>query len=211
MEENRRSKAGKSRDLSKNITFGKIILKNFINLNEEEQRLVLKWRNNEKIRNYISISTEPKEISLAEHREFIKGLKRSKERYCFLVETGSNYLGVISLLNVDFYNRRCLWGDYANPDSFHTGIGIILEYAAICLAFDVIDIHYLRCETIEQNKTALKLHEFFGFDREGVFRDYVYRDSENTYYNVVVMSIAKEKWVAERPRIEQLLANFMRQ
>lgn len=209
MGKNRETKTGSSGDLRNNITLGKIILKNFINLNEDELHLVLKWRNNETIRNYICIYNEPRKISLDEHREFIKGLKGSKERYYFLVRDRRNCLGVISLLNIDSYNRRCLWGDYANPDSFHTGIGIILEYAALCLAFDILDVHCLRCETTEQNKAALKLHEFFGFDREGVFRDYVYRDSENAYHNVVVMSMTKEKWLAQRPNIEQFVAKFM--
>jgi len=192
--------------LNEDIIIGKIHLTNFTNLNNEELKLVLQWRNHKNVRKLLA--NDPKKISLTEHKKFVQRLKKRKDRYYFLVKDDKHYLGVVSLLDIDYYNKRCLWGDYTNPDTVHRGIGIILEYVALYLAFDVLDLHCLRCETIEQNKTALRLHDFFGFDVEGTLRDYAYRDEEQRYFNVVVMSITKDTWLMQKPMLEQTVVRL---
>lgn len=195
-----------SEDLSGEIRLGRLRLKNFIILSDEERRLVLGWRNNEAVRKYVS--TDPGEITFSDHQIFIERLKKRRDRYYFLVSDEQNPLGVVSLLEIDRYNRRCIWGDYANPEHFDTGAGIVLEYAALQLVFDRLTLHCLRCRTIEENRAALKLHKFFGFETEGTLREYLYRDN-NRFYNVIVMSIMRERWAIERPRIERLIAPFL--
>lgn len=189
--------------LNEDIIIGKIHLTNFTNLNNEELKLVLKWRNHENVRRLLA--RNPKKISFTEHKKFVQSLKKRKDRLYCLIKDDNQYLGVVSLLDIDYYNKHCLWGDYTNPDSVHRGIGIILEYVALYLAFDVLGLHCLRCETIEQHKTARRLHEFFGFDIEGTLKDYAYRDDEQRYFNAVVMSITKDKWLMQKPMLEQTI------
>ena len=192
----------------KDIKIGRLLLKNFINLTDKEKRLVLSWRNHETVRKYVA--TTPDEISMEEHGAFIEKLRDRKDRYYYMVKEQESSFGVISLFDVDFYNRRCMWGLYANTDNFNTGTGIILEYAALYMVFDVLGLHCLRCEINEENSRALKLFDLVGFRREGILHDYIYRDREKRYYNMVIMSILKEQWETKRSGIESMLRSFLK-
>jgi UDP-4-amino-4,6-dideoxy-N-acetyl-beta-L-altrosamine N-acetyltransferase len=191
----------------KDIRIGKLLLRNFVNLSEDELKLVLTWRNHEAVRKLVA--SNPRVICFSEHEKFVQRLTKDDNRYYFLVGSGKHSLGVICLLNIDFYNRRCTWGDYADPGSVHRGIGLILEYAALYLAFDVLGLHRVRCETLGENHGALRLHEFFGLEEEGRLRDYLYRGSENSYHDVVIMSIPEEKWMARKPSLHEMLSVFL--
>jgi UDP-4-amino-4,6-dideoxy-N-acetyl-beta-L-altrosamine N-acetyltransferase len=189
--------------LHEDIIIGKICLTNFTRLSNKELKLVLQWRNHKNVRYFLA--SNPKKISFTEHNNFVRSLKKRKDRFYFLVKHDNQYLGVVILLDIDYYNKHCQWGYYTSPDSAHRGIGIILEYLALYLAFDVLDLHCLRCETIEHHKSARRLHDFFGFDVEGTLRDYAYRDEEQRYFNAVVMSITKDTWLMQKPILEQTI------
>ena len=189
--------------LIKDIIIGKLHLKNFVNLNNEELALVLAWRNSDIIKQLVAF--DPKSISFPEHKAFVEGLRSRSDRCYFLIKEQDRDLGVVCLLGIDFFNRRCTWGDYTNPSLVNTGTGVILEYIALHLAFEVLGLHCLRCETLENNQAARRLHDFFGFETEGILRDYVYRREDSHYYNVIVMSINDERWKGQKVRIEKLL------
>ncbi|MDW8463861.1 MAG: formyltransferase family protein [Geminocystis sp.] len=64
-----------SESLRKNIRLGDVLLKNFINLTQEEKEMVRRWRNHPEVRKWMYTDHE---ISRGEHEEFIERLKREK-------------------------------------------------------------------------------------------------------------------------------------
>jgi UDP-4-amino-4,6-dideoxy-N-acetyl-beta-L-altrosamine N-acetyltransferase len=194
-------------DLHSDFSIGGISLTNFINLTDDQRATVLKWRNNELVRNTISGNT--KTISYTEHCDFIERLESTGDRAYFMVSASEFPYGVICLLNIDFFNKRALWGDYANPQLFSRGAGVILEYSAMHLAFDVFSLHCLRCETSMHNKSALRLHDFFGFIQEGILRDYFYNKKDDHYQDVVLMSINSNTWTANRDKVDKIVTTLL--
>lgn len=189
--------------LTGNIDIDNLHLRNFVNLDDEELALVLSWRNSEVIKKLVSF--DPRVISFSEHKEFVKGLSKRSDKCYYLVQGQDRNLGVVCLINIDFHNKRCMWGDYANPSFLNRGIGLILEYAALYVAFEILSFHCLRCETLENNEAAKKLHIFFGFETEGILRDYAYNREDDTYKNVVVMSITDKQWNSRKDGLKKIL------
>ena len=124
---------------------------NFIDMNEDETKLVHQWRNNPNIRKWMH---KKEYISLSSHKNFILSLKNSTTKIYFLVKKDDKYIGVIDL-------DRSFLGVYANPKMKR--VGDILLKRVIEFAFKKKGLPSLRAEVYKKNITAIKLYERFGF------------------------------------------------
>jgi UDP-4-amino-4,6-dideoxy-N-acetyl-beta-L-altrosamine N-acetyltransferase len=170
------------KNLKKNITIGNIILKNFINLSEQEKEIVRNWRNADTVRSW---SLTGHIISINEHHDFIEKLKEDNHNFYWLVKNADKYLGVIDLIQVDFNNKNAYLGIYSNP--YLKGAGNLLQECLIKVTFDMACLHTLKLEVIEDNEKALKLFTRFGFEKEGELKDFVFKNGK--YKNVIIMGI----------------------
>jgi len=89
-----REKTGISQlnNLNKNFKIGNVLMKNFINLNEEEKEIVRNWRNNDAIRVWYYSDHI---ISFEEHNNFMINLKSDNRNAYWLVESEGEYKGVV--------------------------------------------------------------------------------------------------------------------
>ncbi len=124
---------------------------NFIDLNEDEIKLVLCWRNNPAIKRWMHTKED---ISLENHLNFIKRLNNNSSKDYFLVKKGNDYIGVIDL-------NDCFLGIYANPEKKR--VGDILLSEIIKFAFNKKKLSSLKAEVFKENATAIKLYKRFGF------------------------------------------------
>lgn len=175
-----------SESLRKNIELGKVFLKNFVNLNEEEKETVRRWRNHIEVRKWMYTDHE---ISKEEHEEFIESLKKDKKNFYYLVYEENKPVGVITLTRVDFNNRNAYFGIYANPEEKIHGAGLVLEKSAIKLAFEIAGLHTLKLEVIEDNQRAISFYKRMGFVEEGRLREFVFKDGK--WKDVLVMGMIK--------------------
>ena len=81
------------------------------------------------------------EISIIEHREFIKSLNEDITKKYFLAVLDNEPVGVVGF--TDIHNRTANLGYYKNPFTKKTGIGKLLinkacEYAAITLNLELL-------------------------------------------------------------------------
>lgn len=125
--------------------------KNFIDLTEQEARLVLSWRNDSRIKKWMHTKED---ISWEAHLRFIESLKSTRHKDYFLVLDKEEYLGVIDL------NHEFL-GIYANPHKQR--VGDVLLQEIIEFAFTCKGLPRLKAEVYKENTKAIKLYERFGF------------------------------------------------
>jgi len=124
-------------------------MKNFIDLSYDEKLMVLKWRNDIRIRKKMHSSSI---ISLDNHLNFINNLSNDKEKKYFLIDD----IGVIYFNNIK--NNTAELGLYSNPEKYRVG-KILLEEI---LSFDY-DYFYL--EVMEDNKKAIDLYTKYKFKK----------------------------------------------
>lgn len=171
--------------LKKNIAFGDIVLKNFLNLNEKEKEIVRNWRNDDAVRKW---SYSEHIISVEEHHNFIVKLAEDNRNIYWLVSRKNEHIGVISLSRIDFKNKSTYLGIYSNPRL--RGIGSLLMKCLKKVVFDIANLHTLKLEVIEDNKKAIKFYKESGFEKEGKLIDYVIKNGN--YKNVIIMGIINE-------------------
>lgn len=171
--------------LKKNITVGDQILKNFINLNDKEKKMIMNWRNTDAVRKW---SFTDHLISIEEHCNFIKKLEEDNKNFYWLVKNKNEYVGVVCLSRVDFKNKNAYLGIYSNPQL--KAAGSLLIKCLKGIAFDIAQLHTLKLEVIEDNEKALNFYKKSGFKKEGKLKDYVFKNGK--YENVIIMGITNK-------------------
>jgi len=126
-------------------------VKNFVDLNLNEQKEVLNWRNHHEIRKWMY---NKKEISLKEHLNFIETLKKDRNRLYFKVDD----LGVI---NYKILNKSAEIGLHKNPQK--KDVGKILMEKLIDYGFNKLNLTKLILYVYEDNLKAINLYKKFGF------------------------------------------------
>ena len=181
-------------NLRNNFKFKDIILLNFINLSDDEKKLVLTWRNHESIRKWMYTD---RIITPTEHDGFIKTLKSNNKDYYWLIENNDIYSGVIYLNKVSLKNKNAYIGIYSNPKI--KGAGKWLMDTLLKLAFDVTGLHTLKLEVLEDNLKAINFYKKSGFAEEGRLKEFILKD--NIKKDVIIMGITASKVTGEKYEI----------
>lgn len=167
----------------KNISYDDATLINFVNLTAVEKEMVRTWRNHENVRKW---SYQDQIISMEEHVGFIEKLKADNRNFYWLVRNKrEEYIGVISLIKVDFKNKNAYLGIYSNPDL--SGNGKLLMECLKRLAFETANLHTLKLEVIEGNERAINFYKKAGFREEGKLKELVFKNGK--WKDVIVMGI----------------------
>ncbi|HEC1776359.1 TPA: UDP-4-amino-4,6-dideoxy-N-acetyl-beta-L-altrosamine N-acetyltransferase [Campylobacter lari] len=152
-----------------------IVLKDFIHLNQEEIKLVLKWRNNESIAKFMKTQN----ITLKEHLNFLSSLKTDTTKKYFLVYDGKQTIGVIDFINIT--NHSCEFGLYG----IKKGVGELLMQEVKNYAFNVLKVQTLNACVFKENTKALSLYLKYGFEVIKEDNNFYFVNLNNPYRDII--------------------------
>jgi UDP-4-amino-4,6-dideoxy-N-acetyl-beta-L-altrosamine N-acetyltransferase len=143
-------------------------------------------------------------ISEEEHRTWFERVRHDPACHYQIIELDGEGVGVVYLTDIDPKNRRCFWGFYlASPAVRGRGVGSFVEYSVLRYVFDEVQLNKLCCEVFASNEGVIRMHESFGFHREGFYRQHVYKN--NVFHDVVALAMLTDEWRGNRSPIEQRL------
>lgn len=143
---------------------GGVELIDFVDLNPEEKKSVLEWRNHEAVKACMYYQND---ISLEEHLDFIDSLWLCKSKQYLMVKKSNLCLGVIDLADINFNKRTSSFGLYANPFEKMQGSGKMLLESVIKYTFEILKLDTLKLEVFADNEKALNLYKKYGFKESG--------------------------------------------
>ena len=106
---------------------------------------------------------------------------------------GDKLIGICGFDNIIWTNATAYLfigiGDkeFRNKGFGKEALNLLLDYA-----FNEMNFYKLQLNVIEYNRPAIKLYEKVGFIREGLYREYIYRDG--TRYHMFLYGIFKTEW-----------------
>jgi len=89
-------------------------------------------------------------------------------------------------------------------DGLAVGLGAYVEYFVIEHVFGELGLNKLCCEVLIDNEAVWKMHEAFGFAREALFREHVWKDGKAT--DVVALGLLASDWSTIREASRERLA-----
>jgi RimJ/RimL family protein N-acetyltransferase len=117
----------------------------------------------------------------------------------FEIYADGRLIGIAYVVNISHHNKHCAVGiTIGNREYWGRGCGresleLLLEYC-----YKELGMHRVSAETFEYNEAWRKLVRDAGFKRDGVERDYLFRDGE--YWDKEVYSMLANEYVKSRKR-----------
>lgn len=138
--------------------------KNFVCLTEDEKKMILEWRNHEKVR---SVMVNKDVISLEDHLKFINNLENRDDCYYWLVidPTGVN-VGVLDVVHIDWDKDVGEIGFYLNQDELGKGFQFMIE--CVYFVFSQLQLGNNLVTVNINNKDIHIFNKYIGVQYEGI-------------------------------------------
>jgi len=109
-------------------------------------------------------------------------------------------IGVGMIALIDRYNRRCALGIGLgwNTDNWGKGYASEALQAVIAYCFNELKLNRIEAEIYDFNERSIRLFERNGFTREGVKRQYIFKDG--VFKDEYVYSLLREDWDKQHRR-----------
>lgn len=162
---------------------------------------VRQLRNEPGVRQYMYSDHE---ISPQEHLAWLAGLRGNASQRVWAVLHQGRVEGLVSLSAIRSAQKSAEWAFYLSPAMQGKGVGGVVEFKLLDLAFGEMGLEKLNCEVLASNPKVIEMHQKFGFRLEGVRRANVIKDGQRT--DVVLLGILPAEWQEQRPRFARLYA-----
>ncbi|MBG9829495.1 MULTISPECIES: UDP-4-amino-4,6-dideoxy-N-acetyl-beta-L-altrosamine N-acetyltransferase [Bacillus cereus group] len=169
-------------------------------LEKKDLELILQWRNTKEIR---SVMYEDHQITIDEHLKWYEKLVVDDTKVARLLTYKEKPIGFVNFTKIDKLDRTCYWGFYIGEKQSVKRAGTVLGLLALDYIFEKKDIHKVCAEIIESNRISLNFHQRFGFQEDGRYENYIYRD--NDYIDVITMALSHEQWAERKEAIKKEL------
>jgi UDP-4-amino-4,6-dideoxy-N-acetyl-beta-L-altrosamine N-acetyltransferase len=167
-------------------------------MNEGDRERLRLWRSAPEIARYMFHGGS---ISTASHEAWFRAIPRHSR---WIVEYDQVAVATLNLADVDPEHRTGSWGFYVADLNYRgRGIGSYCEYWTQQYVFDGLGFFKLWGEVLATNGPMLRIHDAFGFCREGVFRAHVLRDGERI--DVVRIGMLADEWQRVRAHNADIL------
>ena len=167
----------------------------------DSERL-MDWRNRPEVAAYMYTDHV---ISAEEHARWFAAAMAAPDRKYWIIELDRQPVGLANLAGVDLSRRRSEWAYYLAETSVRgRGVGAAVEFAMIDHVFGRLGLHKLWCEVLIENEAVWRLHESFGFVREALYRDHVFKAGR--FQDVVGLGLLEDDWTRVRPGCAERLA-----
>lgn len=121
----------------------------------------------------------------------------------FIIEDSvRSAVGLITLMNIDWKNRKADTGIKLIGSSRGRGLGRDAMLAVMRYAFEELQLHRLDCCWLEDNAASRALHVNYGWKIEGVRKDAVFKGG--TYKNLVMAGVLKSDYEELARRLPHL-------
>lgn len=160
---------------------------------QDESQLLL-WRNAPHVsrEHCISETIDPKT-----HQNWFERMMNLADRQAWVVSLGESPVGCVMIHGYDGATGIARTGFYIGEESaLATGVGVAMEMFLLDACFQKFAARRAVGEVLATNTAALRLHDAFGWTREGLLREQLVRDSE--VIDVVLIGILQSEWAAPR-------------
>lgn len=157
-------------------------------LDRESVEPIRHWRNDPAIYKWCR---QTGLITDADQVEWYDRQRRDPSIRMFIIVDGQKAVGVCGLTSIDLVCRRAEFSLYIAPAFHQMGLGRRALSTLLDFGFKTLGLHSIWGETFDGNP-ALKLFDRLGFQREGVRRDFYFKDGK--FINAHLISLQASEW-----------------
>ena len=173
------------------------------NISAQDQRELLKIRNNKEIRKWMYTEHE---ISSREHSNWIQSLNGEASRIALAMFEHNKVIGAFNIYNINNLHKTCEWGWFIDPLKSGGGLGSAIEYNLIDFIFTELKMYKQIVEVLEENTPVINLHKKFFFKEEGFKRFHFIKEGQRT--SCYVLGLLSPDWEMQKDTIKHKSEDF---
>lgn len=168
---------------------------------EHDREMLLRWRNLPEVSRYMYSDHA---ITPEEHDRWFANMREDSSRRYWIIMLDDEPVGLANLIDISEEARRCSWAFYLSSGSTRgRGVGSWVEYQVLRIVFEELALNKLCAEVLASNAAVISMHEGFGFRREALYREHLWRDGLPV--DVVGLAMLRADWELCRPAVEARL------
>lgn len=163
-------------------------------LKESDAEYMLEWMHNEDNTRYFL--RDFSSMTLESCRDYIRNTGDDQENFHYAVTNKQDeYLGTISLKNVDRVNKNAEYAISLSPKAIGKGVATEATDDILRVAFQELGLNRVYLNVLADNLRAKKFYEKYGFIYEGVWKEhYILRGRKR---DLLWYRILQSEWTKE--------------
>jgi UDP-4-amino-4,6-dideoxy-N-acetyl-beta-L-altrosamine N-acetyltransferase len=174
----------------------------FIKLREEHLELVLRWRTQPEVTQYMFTDVE---YDLDRHKAWFAQIATDDSRSYWLISLDDRLIGLVSLHEINLHHKRCSWAFYIGEEDCRLFGGMIAPYV-YHYVFEVLGFKKITGEVMEGNENVRKMHVVQGCREVGIFKEHIYK--YDRYHDIYLFEMLESDWEGLRIRYSNCIAEF---
>lgn len=143
-----------------------------------DQQKVFEGFSNPDVIKYFDITYSTFEDT-AKQMEWYKNNRENETGYAWVVcDDANSFMGIVSIHRIDQQNKRCETGYWLFPEFWNKGYAKEALTAVLDFASSQLKVHRVTAEIEPENTDSIKLVLGLGFIREGVFKDFEFKNGK---------------------------------
>lgn len=173
-------------------------------LKNKDAVYMTEWMQNKEINKYFQFNLA--DISIVNSTKFIENVYNNKNAlHLAVVNDNDDYVGTISLKNIDFKNQKAEYAIALREVAMGEGYARFATDAILYIAFYILELNRIYLCVLDENIRANKFYEKYGFIYEGKFFDDLY--IRGKLKNVNWYRILKREYRVHQDEIEELIGS----
>jgi RimJ/RimL family protein N-acetyltransferase len=163
-------------------------------LNADDLPTIARWQEHSEYQRMFDASPAyPR--SIAQLTQWLNGEPQGRDAFLFGVRVleGDDLIGFMDISGI-IWAMQVGWLGIGIGERQYWGKGYGSEATRLALkfAFHEINLHRVQLTVFSYNTRAIKLYEKLGFQREGVFREFLHRDGQR--HDMLLYSLLRREW-----------------
>lgn len=145
-------------------------------LKSEDRAGMAEWMGDKEITLYFNEDFSG--YTLEKIEAFIENSFGETNQHFAIVNECDEYLGTVSLKNIDMKHKHAEYAIVMRRSALHTGAAKAGTLELLNYGFHTLKLRRIYLNVLEKNQRAVRFYNRFGFTREGVFRKHIYKNGE---------------------------------
>ena len=173
-------------------------------IEERDLRLLLDWRNSSKVHDMMLTDHE---ITWEEHYAWFQRMEAEPIKRNFVFTYQGKSIGYIGYTEYDEDCRTCSPGAYlGGVSNLPPDAALCLFYVSVDYAFQYMDMLQLNTDVFADNRRAIKLDTFLGYDIDHTQDHQVKKKGEEKLAYRLIMT--KDKWLKQKENVAKYFSFF---
>ena len=159
-------------------------------MEEKDAEGILEWMKDPAVNCFFRFN--PEKITRDTVMDFIRNSMTEENKHYAVVNEKDEYLGTISLKNIDSHDKNSEYAVSFRKSAQGTGAAVFATKELLRIAFEELGLNKVYLNVLSENARANKFYEKMGFEYEGEFREHL--NIKGIFKNLKWYGITKKQY-----------------